>query len=210
MKNRNIRNAATVLTASLFFLLALAGCADNFVRVSVPFPPDNPLPFSTYSRIILGEFTETMESGDYTPDIHIRDFFTRDVATLIEKPVELIPDLTPDSERLATLGPALLITGSLKSSFNRRNMISETRGKYGDHIRAFREVENGSMELTVILTDTLRKEKIAEFSARRQLKEIENPDTRFNYRKLFNHVTDRFVGRLTARERRRDRYLLEE
>jgi len=183
---------------------------DRFVRVSVPMPLEEPLPFRQYSRIILGEFKEIVEPENYAPTVHIQDFFTRDVATLIQKPVELLPELTPESSRLGTFGPALLITGSLETKFNRRNVIDETRGRYGDTIRKFKDIQNWRMQLDVILTNTQTGEKVAEFSTARELRGVENTDIEFNYRKLYNQVTDRFVNRLTSEERRHDRFLLVE
>jgi len=210
MKNRKVPTAKLALGASLIVLLALGGCADRFIRVSVPFPQENPLPFKEYSRIILGEFTESVEPDGYSPDIHVQDFFVEDVATLVEKPVEHMPGLKADSPGLTSLGPALLIVGSLKTVFNKRNIIDEARSRYGDRIRTFKDVQNWRMALNVLFIDAETGNQVAEFSTERQLKEVENTDMRFNYRKLFNQVTDRFVGRLTARERRQDRFLLVE
>lgn len=210
MKNRNFHPGIRTLGVSLILFVAVSGCMDRFLRVSVPMPQQEPLPFEQYSRIILGEFTETVEPDDYAPSVHIQDFFTRDVATLIRKPVEHIPELTPESSRLDTLGPALLITGSLKTEFSRRNVIDETRSRYGDRVRTFKDVQNWRMQLDVILINSETRKKVARFSTTRELNGVENTDMEFNYRKLYNQVTDLFINRLTSEERRHDRFLLVE
>ncbi len=210
MKKNNSLPAARALSVSLFLLLALGGCMDTYMRVSVPLPTEDPLPLAEYSRVILGSFTETVEPGEYSPGVHIRNFFTDDVATLIEKPIRHVPDLTPDSASLAGYGPALLITGSLKTRFNQRNVINETRSRFGDLMRTFKDVQNWEMRLEVTMFNAATREKVAEFSATRELKGVENTDRDFNYRKLYNQVTDLFVNRLTTRERQQDRFLLTE
>jgi hypothetical protein len=77
-------------------------------------------------------------------------------------------------------------------------------------MRTFKDVQNWEMRLEVTMFNAATREKVAEFSATRELKGVENTDRDFNYRKLYNQVTDLFVNRLTTRERQQDRFLLTE
>jgi len=210
MQKRNSRRKRIALAASLACVLILSGCSDTLLRVQVPIPNESPMPFDQYSKIILGGFGEKVEPDSFVPEKRVRAFFLKDVSTLIRKPVLDFPELSSDSPRLRTLGPALLITGNLNTTFKKRNIIDETHSKYGDLIRKFKDVQSWNMEMSVEFIDAESGKVISRFNTKRELKEAKHTDMAFNYIKLFNQVTDRFVGRLTVRESMQDRFLLTE
>ncbi len=193
-----------ILLSVLIFIFA--SCTETHVEVRIPMERPDAVDFGQYERILVKDFTITVSPETVVVPISVTDFFTKDFAKFIDKEIEYMKP--KEEEGQPPRNNTLLITGSLKTEIKERNRINETRNKFGDKIRSFVKIQNWTMKMEIRLVESASGQVVKKFNFDDRLKDSENADSKFNFKSLFNRITDRFIQKVIRKETYQKRYLL--
>lgn len=203
-----------IILISVLILIFVA-CTDTHIEVRIPIKRPDTVDFDQYERILVKDFDISVTPEKIAFPMSVTNFFLDDFAKFIGKEIRYFKPAEEDGsppktleESLKSFPNALLITGSVQTEIKERNRISEKRNKYGDKLRTFVKVQNWSMKMEIRLLESDSGKVVRKFDFDDRLKDSEDADNEFNFKALFDRITDRFIQKVIRKETYQRRYLL--
>jgi len=205
-KKKRATCTGLALILSLIFMVSCSSKSFG-VRTEVTINLQNPISidYSKFDKIVYKDFVPESLPKNFDPTEDIRKFFIDDFSRTVEKKIE-----PWNIESQDQTGPSvLLITGKYKIDIKERSKIKEVSNEStkGKKIRAFVNIQNWEMAVTIIMqTDgkELFKEEFIE-----KLDEAEAENLKFNFEKLFYTVSSRFLRNATQLKKEERRFILQ-
>jgi hypothetical protein len=142
------------------------------------------------------------------------DFFTHEFQKTLNRKIEYFePEKNAaDSiqslrEKLKNFPNSLLITGKFKTDVKTRSIVKDIK-KETKKKKAFVKIELWEMELEVEYIDTNSFKTLGKKTIRSNLKDADPTKTEFNFKSLFDKITDQFLQESQKKVRIQVRYLL--
>jgi hypothetical protein len=96
----------------------------------------------------------------------------------------------------------------MKFDINDRNIIRKVKSEAGKKKKKFVSIQHWSMNFEVIITEADTGKELFKKNYESKLKDADPESTDYNFKALFNKVTDNFLKDITKKERFEQRYLL--
>lgn len=204
-------------TKTIFFLLlltALAACTEKTLVVQFPSRLKEAVSFKKFDKIFLSglNIQSTIKSPD--PKIELIDFFTGEYPKVINRKIEYVEfeenalDRSQAlKEKLMNFPNSLLITGTFKTDIKTRSIVRDIKSD-SQKKKAFVQIELWEMllELEYIETDSFKTLEKRTFRA--NIRDADPKKTEFNFKSLFDKITDQFLLESQKKFKIQERYLL--
>jgi hypothetical protein len=199
MKNIN----KIIVTLAVFLTFISLSCVTSTDHISVRIPVKNKkaVDFKKPRALLYSELKLEDLPKNYDPQQQVEDFFFKDLPKYIKRDVEPLHENTDKSG-------SLLISGKMKFDINDRNIIRKVKSEAGKKKKKFVSIQHWSMNFEVIITEADTGKELFKKNYESKLKDADPESTDYNFKALFNKVTDNFLKDITKKERFEQRYLL--
>ena len=191
------------LTIVMLLVFISVSCVTKKDHVSVRIPVKNKkaVDFEKPAGLFYIEAILENAPEKYNPRQEVTDFFLKELPRLIKKDVEPIRE---DTDKTGSL----LITGKLKFEIKDRSVIKKVKDESGDKKKAFVSVQHWALNFEVIITESDSGKELFKKNYESKLKDAKVEEAEYNFKSLFNTVTDNFIREILRKERFEQRYLL--
>jgi len=190
----------TIIMAVVFISVSCVIKKDH-VSVRIPVKNKKAVDFEKPTGLFYKEAILESAPENYNPRQDVTDFFLKDLRRFIKKDIEPI---TEDADKTGSL----LITGKLKFEIKERSIIKKVKDKSGDKKKAFVSIQHWSLDFEVIITEADSGKELFKKNYESKLKDADPEEAEYNFKALFNKVTDNFIKEILRKERFEQRYLL--
>lgn len=197
-----MKNKITLTIAALLVLISLS-CSGKRDYVVVPVPVKNikAIDFSSPKEIFYRDLVFENEPKNYQPRQEVTNFFLTDLPRYIKR------DIKPIAEKIDISG-SLLISGKTVFDIKERSVIRNVKDKTGKKERAFVSVQHWTIRFEIAITEQPSGKEVFKKTYESNLSDIDPKESEYNFKALFNKVTDNFIKDLMKKERIEQRYLL--
>jgi hypothetical protein len=190
-------------------------CSEKPLIIKFQATEKGAIPFKKFEKIFVSGFTLDSPVTDPDPQGELIDFFTNDFQQAIKRKVEYLPLETGSSEpitilkeKLKNIPNSLLITGEFSIDIKTRSIIKEVKNKNGKKQKAFVKIQLWNMEMKVIFIETDTFTTLRENTFIEKLKDADPRKTTFNFKSLFDGITERLIQKSLKQVKIQERYLL--
>lgn len=193
-----------VLSILVLFLILLADCSvtTDHLLVRIPYRHEKAVDFDKYEKIVYSpcKLTGTESIKDYDPRQEVTGFFLKDLSQAVKR--EIHPGEAASGEK------ALIVSGELKIEIKERSVIRKVKGESGGRKKAFVPVQHWTLELKVKVREASSDKELFFNTYESKLKDADPGKGEYNFKALFNKVTDKLIREITRKEKFQQRYLL--
>ncbi|MCI0470778.1 MAG: hypothetical protein L0Y73_03875 [Candidatus Aminicenantes bacterium] len=196
------KNKIVITAAALLVLISLScsGRKDHVV-VSIPAKTIIAVDFSPAKEIFYRHLVFENEPGNYQPRQEVTDFFLTDLPRYIKR------DIKPFAEGIDTSG-SLLISGKMVFGIKERSVIRKVKDKTGKKEKSFVSIQHWTIRLEIAISEQPSGKEVFKKTYENNLSEVDPNESEYNFKALFNKMTDDFIKDLMKKERVEQRYLL--
>ena len=197
-------------------ILLLASCAQsNTVQVNVPVEDPDAIKFMDYDKVFYGGIQIQADIDPVNPEEALTLFFTSEFERIIDR--EITPLRTKKEgekptrsieERMKNIPKSLLIKGEFSVDIKAQNIVKDEKGESKKKVRVLSKVELWVMKLSVTFIETETWTPIITHSMTTRLKDADPEKRSFNFKSLFDDITDQFIRKATRTKRMEKRTLL--
>lgn len=199
MKNRNIIIITIITLAALTSFSCIVG--KDHVSVRIPVKDSRAIDFKTPKAIWYRDLVIENQPKDYQSRQQVTDFFLQDLPRVIKRDVEVLPEEADKSN-------SLIISGTMKFDIKDRSVIRKVRADDGEKKKTFVSVQHWAMDFEVIIIASDSGKEVFKKNYESKLKDADPKEADYNFKALFNTVTDNFLKDMMRKERFEQRYLL--
>ena len=206
---------------SSLFLVALAilvgaSCASqSTLQVTVPVNAPDAIKFLDYDKVFYGGINIQAEVEPIEPGKNLADFFTDEFSQIVGREITPLP-LDPEAaktgrsieERVSHIPNSLLIKGEFSIDIKSQNIVKDEKGRSKKKVRVLSKVELWEMKLSVSFIETETGKPVAVHSMTTRMKDADPEKRSYNFKSLFDDITDQFVRKATRKVRMEKRTLL--
>lgn len=189
----------TMLVLPVFVFLSCVTSSDH-VSVRIPVKYKGAVDFDKPKVIYYDELVLENVPQNYKPQQEIKEFFLEDLPRYIKRDVE---HLQEDADK----SNSLVISGKMKFDIKDRSVIRKVSTETGKK-KTFVSVQHWAMNFEIIITEAGTGKEIFKKNYDSKLKDADPEEADYNFKALFNNVTDKFLKDVTRKERFEQRYLL--
>lgn len=190
-------------------------CSQRPLTVRFPTKKEEAIPFKKFEKIFLSALAVESPVTDIDPKRELIDFFTVDFQRAVKRKVEYLPLETGATdplpilkEKLKNFPDSLLITGKLSLDIKSRSIIKDIKNKKGKKQKKFVKIEMWEIKLKVRFIETETFEILKEKTFSEKSTDADPEKTDFNFKSLFDRITDRLILNSTRQVKMQERYLL--
>ena len=198
-----------VLSILTLILLVTASCSSssNHVVVRIPVQLQSQVNFEKPGKIFYQALTLENLPGKYDPRPLLDEFFIDEFAKIIDKKVEPL-EKEKNQERLNKHPDAMLISGKIVLDIKDRSIIKKIKDKSGKKGKGFVSIQHWEMNMEILLTLPSTNKTLHKKTYTGNIKEAEPGKIDFNFKSLFNDLTDSFIKEVTKKKKFEERILL--
>lgn len=204
-----MKNKIPVLLLSLFIFIS---CAQKPLIVKIPMNIDDRVPFEKFDTIFIGGFDITAPISDPDPQKELIHFFTDDFQRAIKKKIEYVdikngsvPKLDAIKKKLKTHPNTLFITGKFIIDIKTRSIVKDVKKK-----KAFVKIQIWEITWNMVMIDSDSLKTIKKMTFDSKMKDANPQKNQFNFKTLFDNLTERFMQNVRKRFKFQNRYLLKD
>lgn len=217
MKRKKNKLVLPVLLVGIFLSISCSVSRDHVV-VKIQVKDPGAVDFNRWEKILYtGPVVKNLPKN-YNPNPVISDFFLKEFSQVIKRDVEL---LNIESFQAGPIGfivliireltqspHSLLVSSHLTMEIKGRSIIQTVKKESGKKEKDFVSVQNWVMMLEIALTDINTGKIVFKKDYNSTLKEADPQKPEYNFKSLFNELTDRFIRQVTKESRYEERFLL--
>jgi hypothetical protein len=197
------KNKITLLMTAAFLVFISLSCSGRRDYVVVPVPVKNikAIDFNSPKEIFYQDLVFENEPKNYQPRQEVADFFLTDLPRYIKR------DIKPFSEDIDK-SSSLLISGKMTFDIKERSVIRDVKDKTGKKEKGFVSVQHWTIRFEIAITEPSSGKEVFKKTYESNLNDIDPKESEYNFKALFNKMTDNFIKDLLKKERVEQRYLL--
>lgn len=187
----------------------------NHVEIRIPVKIKNAINYKSYDKIFVGDFKIESTLETLNPEVELYQFFIEEFSQSMNKKIEKLssPDTENETEqslkeKLKNLPNTLFITGKLKIDIKTRSIVKTVKGISSGKTKAFVKVHLWDMSLTVTMIDSNSGKMVSETTFNEKLKDADPKKIKYNFKLMFDNITDRIIRKSIRKIRSQKRYLL--
>ena len=190
-------------------------CSQKPLIIKFPVPVQGAIPFNKFDKIFIGGFHLDTPITDPDPETELSHFFTTDFQQAVKRKIEYLPlekgltdPMTTLREKLKNYPNSLLITGKFTIDIKTRSMVKDVKNKSGKKKKAFVKIQLWEMKMKVAFIETDAFNILKEDTFTEKLKDADPQKGKFNFKSLFDSITDRLLQKSLKKFKIQERYLL--
>jgi len=206
-----MKNKIPILLLSLFVFIS---CTQKTMIVKIPMNIGDRVPFEKFETIFIGGFDITASISDPDPQKELIHFFTDDFQQAIKKKIEYVdikngsvPKLDAIKKKLKMHPNTLFITGKFTIDIKTRSIVKDVKEKKK---KAFVKIQIWEMTWNMIMIDSDSLKTIKKMTFDSKMKDADPQKNQFNFKSLFDDLTEQFMQNVRKRYKFQNRYLLKD
>jgi hypothetical protein len=195
-------------------LFVFISCAQKPVTVKIPMDIEDRVPFEKFETIFIGGFDISSPISDPDPKKELIRFFTDEFQQAIKKKIEYvdltngsIPRLEAIKKKLRIHPNSLFITGKFTIDIKTRSIVKDVKKKQK---KAFVKIQIWEMTWKMTIIDSVSLKTMKQMTFDSKMKDADPKKNQFNFKTLFDNMTERFMQNVRKKYKFQNRYLLKD
>lgn len=198
---KDINKIFLIIIILLVFMSVSCVTTKDHMSVRIPVKDKKAVDFEKPKGIFYNEAIIEKVPEKYNPSQDVTDFFLKDLPRFIKRDIEPVKQ---DSDKTGSL----IISGNLKFEIKDRSIIKKIKNKAGKKEKSFVSVQHWALNFEIIITESDSGKELFKKNYESKLNDADPGKAEYNFKALFNKVTDNFIKEILRKERFEQRYLL--
>lgn len=199
MKNND--KIITILTVLLVLMSLSCATTSDHISVRIPVKNKKAIDFEKAKVVLYDRFKIENNPEGYEPQQQVEDFFLKDLSKYIKRDIQVLNDDTNKDG-------AFIFSGKMTFDIKERSVIRKRKSESGKKEKKFVTVQHWTLNFEIVITDSDSGKELFKKDYESKLKDTDPEEADYNFKSLFNKVTDNFIKEIIRKERFEQRYLL--
>lgn len=205
-----MKNKIPILLICMFVFIS---CTKKPLIVRIPVDQESRVAYEKFDAIFIGGFDITAPISDPDPKKELIKFFTDEFQQAIQKKIEHVEIETDTENRLESIKNklrkhpnTLFITGKFTIDIKTRSIVKNVKEKKK---KAFVKIQLWEMTWKLVMIESDSLKTISQQTFDSKLKDADPRKAQFNFKSLFDNLTERFMQNIKKKFKFQNRYLLQ-
>lgn len=205
-----MKNKIPILLICIFVFIS---CTKKPLIVRIPVNQESRVAYEKFDAIFIGGFDITAPISDPDPKKKLIKFFTDEFQQAIQKKIEHVEIETDPENRLESIKNklrkhpnTLFITGKFTIDIKTRSIVKKVKEKKK---KAFVKIQLWEMTWKLVMIDSDSLKTISQQTFDSKMKDADPNKAQFNFKSLFDNLTERFMHNIKKKFKFQNRYLLQ-